>query len=161
MVEMKKALILTSHMGFGHTSAAHALALAFEKLGMIAITKDPIKHSKAPEILKYIFWGIYDETSKQDDLYQLIYKITDTDMASTAINISIALMIGQYLYKILKEVKPDVIIAVHPDYLEPLKIIYNHYSFKIPVVTVLTDLVTIHRRWFNSVSDITIVPTKT
>ena len=58
-----------------------------------------------------------------------------------------------------KEHKPDAIVVVHFDYLAPLKSIYEMGGFKMPIVTTITDLTTIHRRWFNQVSKVTVVPT--
>lgn len=156
----KHVLILMSNMGFGHKSAAKAIAAALEEGGLRVTIANPTERNETPDILKDI-WGMYDETAKREGLYEFIYKLSDTELASIATNSAIGAMMRDAVYSTIEENKPDAIVSVHEDFLAPLKSLYEAAGFTIPIVTIVTDLTTIHRRWFNSVADITVVPTDT
>lgn len=154
----KHVLILTSNMGFGHKSAAKAIAAALKEAGITVTISNPTERSETPDILKDI-WGMYDQTAKREGLYEFIYKLSDTELASMATDSAVGVMMRNAVYRTIEETKPDAIVSVHEDFLAPLKSLYELSGFTIPIVTVITDLTTIHRRWFNSISDITVVPT--
>jgi UDP-N-acetylglucosamine:LPS N-acetylglucosamine transferase len=145
-------------MGFGHKSAAKAIAAALKKDGVKVTIANPTERSETPDILKDI-WGMYDQTAKREGLYEFIYKLSDTELASMATDSAVGAMMRNAVYRTVEEAKPDAIVSVHEDFLAPLKSLYELAGFTMPIVTVITDLTTIHRRWFNAVSDITIVPT--
>jgi len=156
----KHVLILSSNLGFGHKSAAKAIGAALEEAGLNVTIANPTERSETPDILKDM-WSMYDETSKREGLYEFIYKLSDTELASMATNSAMGAMMRDAVYSTIEETKPDAIVSVHEDFLAPLKSLYEVAGFTYPIVTVVTDLTTIHRRWFNSISDITIVPTDT
>jgi 1,2-diacylglycerol 3-beta-galactosyltransferase len=145
-------------MGFGHESAAKALAAALEENDVQVTIANPTERNETPDILRDI-WGMYDQTAKREGLYEFIYKLSDTELASMATNSAVGVMMRDAVYSTIEEAKPDLIVSVHEDFLAPLKSLYELAGFKIPIVTIITDLTTIHRRWFNSISDITVVPT--
>ena len=156
----KRVLIMTSSLGFGHMSAANAIsrALQTDYPDVEVTVTNPAKHESTSDLLKDIH-GMYDESSKREGLYELLYKLSDTGIAAMATNSAVAAMLRNAVAKTIEEYQPDVIVVVHEDYLAPLKSIYEMGGFKMPIVTVITDLTTIHRRWFNQVSKVTVVPT--
>jgi 1,2-diacylglycerol 3-beta-galactosyltransferase len=147
-------------MGFGHKSAAKAIGAALEETGFNVTIANPTERSETPDILKDI-WGMYDQTAKQESLYEFIYKVLDTEVASMATNSAVGAMMRDAVYSTIEETKPDAIVTVHMDFLAPLKSLYEAAGFTYPIVTVITDLTTIQRRWYNAISDITVVPTDT
>jgi len=156
----KRVLIMTSSLGFGHKSAANAIARALETTYDDVEVKvvNPAQHEDTSDLLKEI-QGMYDESSKREGLYEFLYKLSDTGIASMATNSAVAVMLRDAVAGAIEEHKPDAIVVVHFDYLAPLKSIYDMGGFKMPIVTTITDLTTIHRRWFNQVSKVTVVPT--
>jgi processive 1,2-diacylglycerol beta-glucosyltransferase len=157
----KRVLILTSDMGFGHLSAAKAVAAALELQDSSVEVRvaNPVQHEMTLDILRDI-QDLYDESSKQQGLYELLYKISDTPLAAMATNTTVGAMLRDSVYSEIKDMQPHVIVSVHQDYLAALKSLYEAAGFKIPIVTVITDLTTIHRRWYNRISNITVVPTE-
>ncbi|MGJ3239185.1 MAG: MGDG synthase family glycosyltransferase [Anaerolineae bacterium] len=157
----KRVLIMTSKLGFGHMSAANAIAAALdtEHPDVEVTITNPAQREDSSDLLKDIH-GLYDESSKREGLYEFLYKLSDTGIAAAATNSAVAVMLRDAVYKTIEEYQPDVIVVVHEDYLAPLKSIYEMGGFKIPIVTVITDLTTIHRRWFSQVSKVTVVPTE-
>jgi 1,2-diacylglycerol 3-beta-galactosyltransferase len=157
----KRVLILTSDMGFGHISAAKAVAAALEQQDSSVEVRmaNPVQHEMTLDILRDI-QELYDESSKQQALYELLYKISDTGPIALGTNMAVGAMLRDSVYSEIKEMQPHVIVTVHNDYLAALKSLYEAAGFKIPIVTVITDLTTIHRRWYNRISTITVVPTE-
>lgn len=156
----KQVLIMITSLGFGHTSAANAISEALNsKHNNVDVTiVNPATHDMAPDLLKDIH-DLYDESSKREGLYEILYKISDTGLAAMATDSAVSALLRDAVYSVIDEHKPDVIVCVHQDYLAPLKSLYEMAGFTMPIITVITDLTTIHRRWFNRISDITVVPT--
>ncbi|MEM9949987.1 MAG: glycosyltransferase [Chloroflexota bacterium] len=156
----KRVLILVTNLGFGHKSAANAIKTALElEHDTVEVTiANPAQGDDSPDLLKEIH-DMYDASSKREGLYEFLYKLSDTGIAALATNRAVAVMLRDAVVKQIEETNPDVIVVVHEDYLAPLKSIYEMGGFKMPIVTVITDLTTIHRRWFNQISKLTIVPT--
>jgi UDP-N-acetylglucosamine:LPS N-acetylglucosamine transferase len=156
----KRVLILSSDYGFGHLSAAKAVSAALEAQDSSVEVRiaNPMKHEMTPDILRDI-QDLYDESSKQQGLYELLYKISDTSLYAAATNTAVGAMLRDSVYSEIKEMQPHVIVSVHQDYLAALKSLYEAAGFKIPIVTVITDLTTIHRRWYSRISSMTVVPT--
>lgn len=156
----KRVLIMTASLGFGHMSAANAVSTAMQRNhpDVEVTVVNPAEHEMTSDILKEIH-DLYDESSKREGLYELLYKLSDTGIAAMATNSAVSVMLRDAVYTVIDEYKPDVIVVVHEDYLAPLKSLYDMGGFKIPIVTIITDLTTIHRRWFNQISRVTVVPT--
>lgn len=156
----KSVLILVTSLGFGHKSAAKAIQTALEaKYQNVEVTiANPAQGDDTPDLLKDIH-DLYDASSKREGLYEFLYKLSDTGLAARATNSAVAVMLRDAVVKQIETTRPDVIVVVHEDYLAPLKSIYEMGGFKMPIVTVITDLTTIHRRWFSQISKVTVVPT--
>ncbi|MBK9613493.1 hypothetical protein [Candidatus Amarobacter glycogenicus] len=56
--------------------------------------------------------------------------------------------------------RPDAIVTVYPDYLAPLGAVFTLAGQHVPLITVVTDLVTVHRMWFNDSSELCLVATQ-
>jgi 1,2-diacylglycerol 3-beta-galactosyltransferase len=59
----------------------------------------------------------------------------------------------------IKEYNPDAVILTYPLYQPPLTALKTISNLSIPILTVITDLVSVHRLWFDSHVDTCIVPT--
>ncbi|MGB7337883.1 MAG: glycosyltransferase [Phototrophicaceae bacterium] len=156
----KRVLIMMTDLGFGHESAANAIKTALEQEhpNVKATIVNPAKSDNSSDLLKDIH-DLYDGSSKREGLYEFLYKLSDTGIAAMATNSAVAVMLRDAVVSSIEEHQPDVIVVVHEDYLAPLKSIYEMGGFRMPIVTVVTDLTTIHRRWFSQIAKITVVPT--
>jgi 1,2-diacylglycerol 3-beta-galactosyltransferase len=159
----KRILILMAQYGYGHASAAKALSAAlYDLYGQQCIVEivNPIEHNRAPAFLRETQED-YDQAVREDpDLYKLTYEVTDRAVTSTVIESALALLLLEAMSSILKSFQPDLIINVYQNLLGPLEAAFTVNRLRIPVLTVVTDLSTIHRMWFGSTSDICVVPTR-
>ena len=158
----KRILILTADAGMGHRSAAKAIKKALEiRHGdqCEILINNPLNHPKVPSII-HDSQSDYDEIVKNlPELYKLGYKMSDASLPVTLMEGGFTMLLLRVLRAILKETSPDLIILTYPMYLAPLKLIQQSSKRKVPIMTVVTDLVTVHQVWFNSVVTCCTVPT--
>jgi len=159
---MKQILILTADYGYGHRSAANAIAEALqETYGQDCSVEivNPMDDPRAPAFLRDGESGYDKIVRAAPDLYQLGYEVGDTQVVSGLIKNSFTLMLFIALREILRTKQPDVIVCTYPTYQEILFAIFTLEKYHIPVLTVVTDLATVNRLWFHSVVDLCLVPT--
>ncbi len=159
----KQILVLTSDMGFGHRSAAKAVAAALESRYGDAIHVNIVNafdHKSVPEVVREQQTEYDRRVREAPELYQISYQMLDAPLSTSLVEIGLTALLFQALSDILKQNKPDVIIVTHPMYLEPLHVIFRQRRRTIPVLTVVTDLGTVQRIWFHPVSHVTLVPTE-
>jgi 1,2-diacylglycerol 3-beta-galactosyltransferase len=63
--------------------------------------------------------------------------------------------------EILKKHQPIAIVCTYPIYQTILQVIFTIEKRRIPIFTVVTDLATVHKMWFNPTVDMCLVPTQT
>ncbi|MBN2351469.1 MAG: hypothetical protein JXD23_02795 [Spirochaetales bacterium] len=162
MTAKKRALILTADAGFGHRSAANAIAAALrEKHGDECVTEvvNVLDDPRAPRGLR-ASQSDYDRVARDlPELYKIGYKATDAVAAKAMMEAGVQVSLYRAMRGLVDERKPDVIVSTYPLYQAPLGAVFSLTKCFIPLVTVVTDLVSIHHMWFNSYSDLTIVPT--
>jgi 1,2-diacylglycerol 3-beta-galactosyltransferase len=160
----KKVLILTADAGMGHRSAAEALKTAFEmKYGDLSdvIINNPLDHPKTPKFLRKSQTDYDEIVKKLPDLYEAGYEISDGVLPVSLIEGGMIVTLYETLREIVLEIKPDLILITYPIYQAPLSavLILNNLT-SIPLITVVTDLVTVHHVWFNTNVTRCAVPTE-
>lgn len=150
---VKKILILTADAGFGHRSAANAVGTALErKYGAeVEVTiLNPLEEELAPVFLRES-QADYDKWVKEvPELYQLGYAASDALVPARLMERSLGLLLYEVMKDILKRCKPDVILTTYPMYQAPLVLLFRgEKKYRVPLFTVVTDLSTVHRLWFN------------
>ncbi|MEW6028167.1 MAG: MGDG synthase family glycosyltransferase [Chloroflexota bacterium] len=161
---MKHILILTADYGYGHRSAANAIAEALEETyGRDCSVEivNPMDHPSAPPVLRDGVNGYNKIVRVAPDLYKLGYEVGDTRIGSGLVRNSLTLMLFNALREIIREKQPDVIVCPYPSYQEILMAIFAHEKYQIPVLTVVTDLATVNRLWFHPSANLCLVPTQT
>jgi 1,2-diacylglycerol 3-beta-galactosyltransferase len=67
------------------------------------------------------------------------------------------------LYEIMRDMvrdlNPDAIVTTYPMFQAPLNSYFTVNRYRVPFVTVVTDLVTVHRIWFSPNVELCLVPT--
>ncbi len=160
---VKRILILTSDAGFGHRSAANAVAAALdERYGAVcaANIENPMNDRRVPLLLR----------SSQDDydklvrtapkLYNLGYDLSDAVAPAILMDSALTVMLFEALFRLVQRIRPDAIVTTYPLYQAPLKAVSQVRRWHIPLITVVTDLVTVHTIWFHDASDYCLVPTE-
>lgn len=158
-----KILVLFAQMGFGHKSAAEAIAAAAAaEYGdrCEVVMANPMSAEKTPGLFRRLQSEYYDQSVQDAGSYELLYQLGDTLLGGAALEGGLSLLLRNSVEETLKETQPDVIITVKEDYLAPLSALFELKGEKLPVMTVVTDLTTIHRMWFHPVADICVVPTR-
>ncbi len=163
MAELKRILILTADMGFGHRSAAKALADAIRDMyGELCTVEvvNPLTDRRIPSILRNTQTD-YDKIVRQmPDVYKLQYQFSDSPVPAAVIERALAVTFYQVIGDILKRVQPDVILDTHGMYMASLNTYITLHGLSIPYLSVITDLTNVHRLWFNEGADLYLVPTQ-
>ena len=150
--QKKKIQILTSDMGFGHRSAAEAIASALsEKYGDHCECKieNPLNHPKAPNIARES-QSNYDEIVKNlPEMYKMGYRISDSTLPVTLMEGAFIAALYEPIKETIKAFQPDLVITAYPIYQAPIDAFLTLNNQHIPLMTVVTDLVTVHHVWFN------------
>jgi len=163
MADKKNVLILTVDAGFGHRSAANALASAFELnyADRVNVTVyNPLDDKKSPALLRET-QNEYDKfVRKMPDFYKINYQISGSTVPSALLESSLTVLLFPVVRSMIKRFKPDVVITTHPFFMAPLNAYITLRKLPIPFLTVITDLTNIHRLWFNQGADFCLLPTE-
>lgn len=161
---MKRILILMADYGYGHRSAANAISEALQATHdqecVIEIV-NPLNDERAPALLRDN-QANYDRLVREmPDLYKLGYQVGSSPVASDLIENAMTLMLFNVLRQTVREHQPDVIVCPYPFYAAILSAVFAVEKRRIPLLTVVTDLASVHRLWFHPQTDLCLVPTQT
>ncbi len=163
MTDKKRVLILTADAGFGHRSAANALAAALEdKYGEACEIEivNPLLEKETPAFLRNSQED-YDRIVRDwPELYKLGYQANDVAVTSALLESSLTVLLYETMRAVVKRHRPDAIVTTYPYYQAPLGAYFTVKNRYIPLLTVITDLVTIHRLWYHPAADLCLVPTQ-
>lgn len=162
MSDHEKILILTSDAGFGHRSAAQAIAAALEETcgDRCAVEiVNPLEDKRTPAILRK-GQSDYDRIVREmPDLYKLGYQASDAAAPSTLIESALVVMLFEVMRDLIRRHQPEAIVTTYPLYQAPLGAVYTITRRSIPLITVVTDMATVHRLWFHDAADSCLVST--
>lgn len=160
---MKKILILTADYGYGHRSAANAIAKALQETHGQECEVDivnPLDDPQAPTIFRENQQDYDKLVREMPELYKLGYQVSETRLAGDLIKNTFTLALFKVLRKIIHQKRPDAIICPYPFYQGILSTIFTIEKRHIPLLTVVTDLATVNRLWFHPAADLCLVPTQ-
>ncbi len=162
MPDPKRVLILTADAGFGHRSAANAIAEALQETHGAECTYEIVNvldDERTPQLLRDS-QSDYDRIARElPDVYKFAYEATDANAPSAIMDRGLQVMLYNAMRQVVGDKQPDVIISTYPLYQAPLGAVFSLTKKFIPLVTVVTDLVTVHQIWFSPYPDLTVVPT--
>ncbi len=161
--DLKRVLILTADAGFGHRSAANAIAAALREVytdGCTVEVVNPLDDRRVPILLRES-QADYDKlVRKMPELYRFGYETSDTAAISKVIDGALVVMLMEVLTDIVRKHRPDVVVLTYPLYQATLSTYFGVFGSRVPIITVVTDLATVHRVWFHRTCDLCIVPTE-
>lgn len=156
-------MILTADAGFGHRSAAKAVAEALQLRYGNAVAPtivNPLDSKLAPLLLRESQVDYDRWVNQLPELYKLGYEASTSVIPTRVLEDALAVL----LYEAIKEAytlhKPDVVLTTYPMYQSAISLFYRTKRCHIPVFTVVTDLATVHRLWFHRKVDGCLVPTR-
>jgi 1,2-diacylglycerol 3-beta-galactosyltransferase len=163
VADVKRVLILVADAGFGHRSAANAIATALQESHSDACTIEivnPLESKRVPSILRDS-QADYDRLVREmPRLYKLGYQASDASVPSTVVESALTVILFEAMHGLVRRSRPDAIVTTYPVYQAPLAGVYAIRRCYIPLLTVITDLVTVHRLWFHQATDLCLVPTR-
>ncbi|NPV77756.1 MAG: nicotinamide-nucleotide amidohydrolase family protein [Anaerolineae bacterium] len=161
--EPRRILILTADAGFGHRSAANAITAALEeKFGSRCQVEiaNPLDDRRTPFLLRES-QADYDRLVREmPELYRFGYEASDAAVPSVIVESALTVLMFEALSSLVKKHRPEVILTTYPLYQAPLEAVYAINRYTIPTLTVITDLVDVHRLWFHTGVDALLVPTE-
>jgi 1,2-diacylglycerol 3-beta-galactosyltransferase len=162
MDEKVRILVLTADVGFGHRSAANAVAAALRDLygeGCQVDVVNPLDDKRAPAILRDTQTD-YDKMVRQmPDVYKLQYQFSDAPVPVAVLDSAFTVMLVGVIRSLIKRYDPHVVLTTHSMFMAPLNAYITLRRLNIPFLTVVTDLTQVHRLWFNEGADLVLVPT--
>lgn len=184
---MKKILILTADAGFGHRSAANAVAEALLEQQDTEIEvkiRNLLDDPATPALLRNTQTD-YDKLIRgSPKLYEFGYESSDKPIPTQLAQIGLSAMLFKSFSNEMQEFHPDLIVNTYPLYHSPAQSWYlineaswtseeimkflpqsaiSKYSFQgrhIPFITVITDLVSVHLLWMSLLPDAYCVATE-
>lgn len=161
--ETQHFLILTADVGYGHRSAANAVAAALEEHYQSRCTVEvvnPLDDKRAPSFLRSIQTDYDKLVRRMPDLYKLEYQVTDEPLPSYIVDRGLMVLLFDVLQTTLKQREPDTVIVTNPMFNAPLNAVIALNRWPIPFMTVITDLTNVHRQWFVDGTEMLLLPTQ-
>ncbi len=163
MGEMKRVLILTADAGFGHRSAANAVAAAFQDAyagRCVVHIANPLDDKHLPPFIRDA-QNDYDKIVRQmPDFWKLNYQLSDGSVPVAVIERALIVLLIRAIRAAIRDFNPDVIVTTYMLYMAPLDAYITLRKLPIPFITVVTDLTNVHRIWFNQGADLCLLPTE-
>ena len=159
---MKRILILTADVGFGHISAANAIRAALEARHDHACQVDvvnPLQSQAAPRLMRHNARDYDRLVRRWPRVYGLAYSATNRHITNSLVNQAYTSLLQTALRRLLLATTPDLVITTYPYYQSPLAAVCRDLSAPPRIMTVVTDFVTVHRAWFHTGADFCCVPT--
>lgn len=159
----KRFLILTNDTGFGHRSAANAVAEALAEMHgeeCLVEVANPLDDDRAPAILRDSQVDYDRMVREMPDSYKLRYEFSDAAVPNVIIESAVTVMLFNIVRDLFARFQPDVILATHSMYAAPASAVMAIQQWNIPYLVVVTDLTNVHRMWFHKAADLILVPTR-
>jgi 1,2-diacylglycerol 3-beta-galactosyltransferase len=158
-----RVLILTADAGFGHRSAANAVASAInEEYGELCEVNivNPLEDRRTPFFLRDS-QSDYDKLVRNmPELYRFGYDASDASVPAVIVEQALTVLLFEVMRDIVRTYRPDVILTTYPLYQSPLRAVITIFKLQIPILVAVTDLATVHRLWFSNSVDLSMVPTE-
>lgn len=154
-------LFAISDTGGGHRSAAVAISAALEQLSAGSITwaiEDLLQATNVPGVRSAP--GLYDQLSTRWlKLYNLSFQLTNSGSTVSFLSRVVYLIARQNLERLLAERQPRLVVVTHPLVHRLVCAARRRRRHAFRVVTVVTDLVTLHASWSYPGVDLALTPT--
>jgi 1,2-diacylglycerol 3-beta-galactosyltransferase len=172
-VRTRTILLLIAETGAGHRSAANALCQAVHILAPLRAPNsaeaggpqystqviDAFALSRTLPLRK--LGELYDTAIRYTPwLYGALFHLTNHPHGFKLLNNLLYWAMSRHLSRLVIRTKPDLVVSMHPLLNHVLVRVLARLDLRVPVVTVMTDLVTPHRGWAAPAVDTCIAPTE-
>jgi 1,2-diacylglycerol 3-beta-galactosyltransferase len=158
----KRVLILTCDSGGGHRSVADAIhaALVHQFPGEYQVHLADIMADGFPFPLNAAGRLYGPVVNQLPRTWGLLWHLTNGRFRSSMILRLVSPLAFNRLGSILRDVEPDVIVSTHPWANHIPLWLLRRRNWRLPLVTVVTDPVSIHHCWLCPAVDLCLVPTE-
>ena len=160
--EHRRILILTADAGFGHRSAANAVASALAELYGdqcdVSIV-NPLEDKRVAFFLRDSGSDYDKMVRNMPELYRFGYDFSDSSLPAVIVEQALVVLLFEVMRDVVRANKPDAILSTYPLYQAPLRAVDIISRKSIPLLVTITDLATVHRLWFSNSIDQLMVPT--
>ncbi|UZQ50814.1 MGDG synthase family glycosyltransferase [Clostridium kluyveri] len=154
----KNILVISAEFtGHGHKSITESLCEKFKDHSDVKIYIID-GFSLGGKLLKSIGKSYGPITRNVKELWRLIWNLSS--IKPSLVNRLIESEIKYNFIQVLEKIKPDLILSVHPNFNGSIINILEEYKIKIPVITLIADLVSIYPLWADKRADYIISPTQ-
>jgi 1,2-diacylglycerol 3-beta-galactosyltransferase len=163
MSEPKRILVLTADAGFGHRSAANAIAAALEEKcqeNCVVEIVNPMEDKRAAFFLRDVGTDYEKIIRNVPELYRFEFEATNNAVPAVLMESGLIVLLFEIMDDLVKSFRPDAIVSTYPLFQAPLSAVFAIRRFYIPLVVVVTDLTMVHRVWFNKLVDACLVATE-
>jgi len=115
---------------------------------------------RAPAILRRAQDDYDRMIQSTPELYKFGYEASDGSFTVSIAEQGLIAMLYLTMRDVVQQHKPDAIVTTYPLFQAPLAALFALNRQYIPVLTVVTDLVSVHSLWFNEDIDRCLVPTE-
>lgn len=157
-----RILFLFSDTGGGHRSAAEAIieGLELEYGDRIATEMVDVFREYAPRPLTKMP-ELYTHLVRVPRAWGLGYRLSNGQRRARLLTASTWPYVRHNIRKLIAQNPSDLIVSVHPLAIAPaLRALQSLRHYGVPLVTVVTDLVTTHALWYHRRTDLCLVPTR-
>jgi 1,2-diacylglycerol 3-beta-galactosyltransferase len=151
-----RILLAYSDTGGGHRSAARAVAdaIAAQRAGAIVQGVDVLAEYAPWPFRRMPAW--YPRAiDRAAPLWGAGFALTDTPRRAAVMQRLAWPLVRDGFARLARERRPDVVVSTHPLLASPLR----RALPDVPIVTVVTDLVSGHAWWYDACADLVVVPT--
>jgi UDP-N-acetylglucosamine:LPS N-acetylglucosamine transferase len=155
---MEKTLLIISsdHTGHGHKSITESLCERVKAHTDVKIhVVDGFLLGK--QLLVKIGKSYGPITRNSESLWKMIWKLSS--LKPSFVDNFIETLIRENFLKLLAEIKPDIILSVHPNFNGSILNILEKQNITIPFITLIADLVNIYPLWADKRANYIISPT--
>ena len=156
----KRILITTGDAGFGHRSAAEAIAAALaERHGGEVEVFNPMDDDRVPKALREGQHAYDDVVQDLPRLYKMAYDSSDATVPASVLDVALTVALFGVVRDRLRNYDPDAVVTTFPLFPAVIGAVRTIEGGQTPLITVVTDLTETHRIWYSQASDLTVVPT--
>jgi len=162
-VDNKHILILTADAGMGHRSAAEAIRYAIEQKSNDRCTttiENPLDHPKVPDLFRRSQTDYDEIVKKLPELYEFGFKASNAALPTTFMEAGFIIALYEAINDLIRKQEPDLIVTTYPVYQAPVHAVSVIKKLHVPLITVVTDLVSVHKVWFHTGATRCTVPTE-
>ncbi len=157
---MKKVLILTTSYGQGHIATAKAIEEGLQRQSKTPIDIEIVDFTETiSSLLNKTSKKMYEDTSKYAPLlYKFFFDSTDFPLPFIALNSINYYLSREKILNLFHSKDPDLIICNSPHWQYIASLAREKDFQNVPLVSVITDSITIHASWTIGDSDYYIAP---